>query len=209
MFKFVPFDSKTSKPIGVGFRLAKAIYKTPRDGSEKKQSICVSIPVVTDLTSEQLKSCEGILIERIKEIQDSIVKERYENGSDYVSESQISIESCLEFWNAESQGNRLTKEIIIEWFSNDLNDSLLLALADKLGISNSPSEVETSRLEKMLKAYSDSFAALAGGKTSFPPEKAKNLLKAIDFASDSAIKEKLIARLEKMKEEISADLFAL
>lgn len=195
----VPFNAKTSMPFE-GQRLAKVTYKTQKDGSKPRISVCVSVPPITNL-----QDMDGQLLPHIyawlAAVQDRVIRARYEDGATVVTDGDISIASCIAWLDAESTGNRLTKEALIEWFVEDLADVLTVAIADKLAIGDAPTDAQSKRVEQMLAAYRDSIAALAGGKTSFTPEKAAKLQKAIELApvTDSGIGVRLIERLEKMQ----------
>lgn len=213
------FDSRKSEPLS-DQRLAKVIYKTPRKGSAdaKKQSVCASIPILTshDLTPKQLEKFYPHITQLIHSAQDSILKMRVEelasSGSQAteISDHHLSIDACIAFLDDDAKGNRLTKEIIAEWFAANLEEMLTVALADRLCFPSELSEVQSRKLDAMVAVYSESFQSLAGGKTAYVKEKAEKLLKALELASADPITEKMNVRLQKMLTvEETADLFGL
>lgn len=208
----VPFDAKTSKPFD-GQRLAKVTYKTPRSGNiaDKKQSICVSIPIIAavDIT-DHIQSFVPHIVALCKSSQDSIIKELYEAGASNITDGDISVGKILDYLAEESKGNRLTKEIIVDWFDASLADILTVAFAEKMAISDTPTDVESKRLEQTVNVYRDKLASLAGGKTCFPADVAIKLQKALELAdSDDVMAQRFRERLVKMQQNDTIDLLGL
>jgi len=204
IIKFQPFDSKTSKAI-TGNRLSKVTFRAPRNGEgEKRQSVCVELPVVTDFTAEQLQQLQALTLAAFIEAQDSIVRERYEAGADFVGTDHISVEA-IAAWHATNQesgsSGRLTTEYLIEWFMTDMHDSLLLALADKLGIPNEPNEQQQKQLTQLLGNYRDAVTALASPRTQWDSAKIQQVSRALAFATDGDTRDKLQARLAVMEKK--------
>lgn len=195
-----PFDSKTSRPRE-GMRLAKIGYKTPKNGAPKKQSVCVSVPhfsldSVAATTLQLLMPhfeayCEGV--------QDSIIRERSEEGAVLITASDISAERVLEYLDADARGDRLTKELVQEWFDSALLESITVAFADKFGIGDEPTDAESRKLNQAITVYRDKFASMAGGRTSFSKEVATKLHKVLELdTEDSGITVRFRNRLQKM-----------
>lgn len=206
----LPFDAKTSRSLD-GQRLAKVWYKTPRDGTAKKASVCVSIPVLKEIPDSALPALMPHLLGLVHGVQDAIIRERYEAGAQFITDSDISVAACIEFLNAEATGNRLTKESIEAWFTEKLADSLTVAFADRLGMSDTPSEAEVKKLELHVRSYKEKFAGLAGGRTSYAPEIAGKLLAVLDLVEDTGdmLTDRFRTRLQKMKEMDSVELLGL
>lgn len=205
----VAFDSKTSKAFE-NQRLAKVIYKTSRTtGIKEKESVCVSVPKL-EIDDSDLIQFKPYISAYLESVQDAIIRLKYEEGKTSIHSNDIGIHAMLDYLEEDSKGGRLTKEFITEWFNASLADTLTVAIADKLGISDTPSEVETKKIEQMINVYRDKFASLAGGKTSFAADIATKLQKALEFAdSDDMLAQRFNARLEKMKENNSVDLLGL
>ena len=197
----VTFDSKNSKAF-TGQRLARISYKTPKDGKKLFESVCVSVPpLAIDLTTVP-DAITPHMASWLQDVQDKIIRARYEDGARTISDSDITIECCIAFLEQDAKGNRLTKEFLLEWFASKMADNLMLAISDKLKLSDTPSEAETKRVEQMLNAYRDSVAALSGGKTAYTVEKAMKLQKAVELADDDETKVKLIAKLQEMQKPV-------
>lgn len=212
----VKFVSGKSVPLP-GQRLAKVVFKTPRgeNAGEKKDSVCVSVPFILD--SEIAGSINALMphvAEMIYKVQDSIIREKVLEGATVIANSDISLKEVLWYLDAESIGDRLTKEIITAWFEEELQDTLTVAIGDKMGISDTPTEAQAKMISQTIAAYKGSFAACAGGKTWFEEKKVKNLQKALEFVSDTghSVYQKLATRLASMlenKKKLGADLMAL
>ena len=204
----VVYDAKATKPFQ-GQRLAKVLYKTPKDGSVKPDNKAVSIPVINDLAASELERLKPFIVAMVQDTQDAIVKELVETGATQVQDEQITVDCCIAWLATEAQGNRLTKEYIVEWFVDTLQDLLTVAIADKLGVGDTPSDADTVKVEQMVSAYKGSFAMLAGGKTSFPPAKADKMLKVLELVEGDALAGKFVSKLQAMKVSQSVDLMGL
>ena len=198
------FDSKNSKPF-TGQRLARITYKTQKDGTKPRESVCASIPVLSVSAETMPNALFPHVNAWLQDVQDKVIRARYEDGATSISDTDISVASCIAFLDADAKGDRLTKEYLIAWYASDLADTLYVAIADKLQVGAAPNDSDIRRIEQMSNAYRDSIASLAGGKTSYTPDKAQKLAKAVALASDGEVKDKLLARLEKMQVVVELD----
>lgn len=205
---FHSFNSKSSK-ANSGQRLAKVIYKSGKNVKEKKQSICVSVPVVA-ISDAQCIALKAQVLELVESAQDGIIRDASEAGKTNVSDAEISFECCKVWLETASESARITKEQMSEWFDENVQNPLILAFANKLGISDTPSAKEQEKLDAILASYKSKFSAMAGGRTQFIPEVAKSLEKAVNLVSEpDEIAIRLITRLAKMQIVEINDLDAL
>ena len=209
----VAYDPKTTKPFEAQ-RLAKVLYKTPRmlpDGTtpEKKQNMCVSIPRIGSISEAQMVALRVHVIGMLENAQDAIVRTRVEAGAASIADTELSIDSCIAWLDADSKGDRLTKEYIIAWYGEVLADILVVAIADKLGIGDAPNEAEAKKLEQRSNVYRDNFAMLAGGKTQFSADKAGKLVKVLELVSEDELAGKFITRLKGMQVKEQVELLDL
>lgn len=213
------FDSKKSKAAN-GQRLAIASTKITKEDKaaglteKSKPSMCASIPVVSaDVLSDSvMQAFKPYVLQMVLDTQDKIVRQFAENECSTVGDDDISVDAVLAYLDDESKGARLTKEIIVEWFDGSLADSLALAFADKMGLSDTPTEDETKKLNQQIQVYREKLASLAGGKTVFAPDVAKKMIRALEFgAADDAMIVRFTARCKKMMEEPkpAADMMGL
>lgn len=195
---FIPYDAKTTKPHS-GQRLARIMYKTDKATGKKPQSYCASIPQLHALTPPQMHALRDVIQEYCLSVQDAICKQRYEEGAISVSDEELSFDAIMEYVAEVQKGARITGEAVKEWFTENLSESLAVAFADKLGISDTPTDADSKKLEQLCAGYRDNFAKLASGKTQFPASKATLMIKALSFASsDDSLAARFRVRLEKM-----------
>ena len=190
------FVAGKSQPL-TGQRLAKVGYKSTKKNPAKFTSICVSVPMVdpAELVLDRWTSHIKTLMENA---QDGIIRSLYEssNGNlSSVSDDELNEAACLAFLDAESNGGRMTKEFLANWFDSNLAENLTVAIMEKLNTEN----LEDVRIVKAIKAYKDMITALSGGATFYQPEQVKSLQKAIELASeDDDVSKKLTKRLDSM-----------
>lgn len=197
-----------------GQRLDVVFWKTPKLSDEQKaagvvavkpESKCVSVPLVM---ADDIKNNIEMLIPSIATylatVQHNIIKERVSAGALHVTNEEISIPACVEYLesqvtNADGTSAHLTKESVGKWFDTELADILTVALADKLGIGDVPTEEQATKLDVAVKMYKDKISSLAGGKTTFGIPLAKSVKNALSLATaDDPIATKFIARCDKM-----------
>ena len=198
----VLFDSKTSRAFD-GQRLARITYKTARKGENagtRKDSKCVSIPAIATLSDTVYQAMEPYMLTLYRATQDDIIREAIDKGATIITDEMISDDAVLAYLAAEAAGSRLTKETIVGWFNTDLADVLTVAFADKLGIGDAPTEAQVKQLEQSINVYREAFAGLAGGKTSYVPEKAAKLRKALDLVdiAENELAGKFARKLDDM-----------
>jgi hypothetical protein len=196
---FLEFNSGVSEALS-GQRLAKVTYKTPKTGEKVYKSICVSLPFVAEVSNEQLVALQPHIFKLIEDTQDKIIREAHESGKANVHDTDISVDACVEYLNAESVSGRLTKEGVVRWADDSgLADMLRMRFAEILGVSDTPTEIEAQKVEVQVKGYVDKFAALAGAKTYYAPDVASKLLKALEIGSvGDSIANKFQMRLQDM-----------
>lgn len=211
--QFVPFISTgkdKSKPLS-GQRLIKVIYKSRGENEAKHQNVCASVPIVnTEDINPHVSALMPYIRNLVSETQDKIARERYESGATVISDDDISMSSVIAYLDSDSTSGRMTGDDIRTWFNTELHDILIVAMADKMGISDSPTPEQTVKLEQSINVYRDKFASLAGGKTVISPAVCDRLLTAIAFGdSENAVTVKLTKRLTDMKSAHTDTLFAL
>ncbi len=205
------FVSGKSVALDATQRLVKVTYKTTKKG-DKKDSKCVSIPAVSSLEQVVIDAMQAHIVGMYQSAQDAIIRALVDSGKTSIADDEISTAQVLEYLNAEATGERLKKEDVIEWFNtpDGLADMLTLAFAEKLGLPDNATPEQLKRVEQQVNSYRESFAALAGGKTNYLPEKATKMIKTLETYGDSndVLVSRFKARLEKMS-AVQDDLDAL
>lgn len=202
----VPYVSGKTKAFD-GQRLATITYKTIRDKEHplfnvKRESKAVSLPVIEDaVVSENLT----VLMPHIKAVlykaQDAIIREKLDNDSklSFITPEDIGMPAILEYLDNSSESGRLTKESVAKWFDETIADNLMLALADKMGISEHPTQEQSKQIETIVAQFKDKVSALAGGKTMYEAKMCESLKKCLSLASsDDVIASRFTVRLDKM-----------
>lgn len=190
-----------TKVSEVGNRLSVINYKV-RGEANKKPAQCVEIPKISGKeVMDSMDILEEHIVEWLESIQDKIIRAKIDSLEVDIPESCIKISGIVEYLESESTGARLTKVALNDWFDSELSDKLTVRLAEKLGISDTPSEVEVEKIDRLLVEYKNKIASLAGGKTSYTPKIAKSLLQALELGDiDDGIGCKLYGRLVKMRD---------
>lgn len=208
----VKYDPKTSKAF-TGQRLAKVTYKTITDKDNplfnvKRESKCVSVPLVTSTqVSENLIVLTPHIIEYLHSVQDKMIREKIDAGSNHISNDDISIASMVEWLDANNESGRLTKETVAKWFDENVGDMLAVVLAEKLGVSATPSDAESKQIMAVVGTFKDKVSSLAGGKTSYEPKMCDSLIKCLELApAGDALASRFMVRLNKMKEDASKNV---
>lgn len=212
----VPFDAKKSKALD-GQRLAKVIYKftaaMAKKGFTKKQSLCASIPVVSQLDAVTVNAMNPYIVSLYQDAQDGIIKELAGKGRTDVSNEEIGKEQVLQFLADQAAGTRMSTEETLSWYDTNIAELLTVAFAEAMGVTAEPTPEQTSEVAAAIGMYREKFGKMAGGKTKYPPIMAAKMLKALEVAADlenDDIAMKFQTRLVAMKNAPQgADMFGL
>jgi len=211
--KFKAYDPQLAIPVPEGERLVKCLYKTnPKTG--KAAGVNSYILVSDSHLSEQVIADNAAKLAPyvsayLQSVEDKIVKDAHVKGSLGFSDKFLSLDKILAFLDEAGQGNRLNKEKIEAWFNSDMREPLVAAFAEKMGVSETPTEAELEKLAEITGVYSAKFASLASGKTAYRKEEAELLQKALevtDCKDGNVIGSKFYDRLESMKTATSNEL---
>ncbi|HYP43485.1 MAG TPA: hypothetical protein VEQ18_05635, partial [Candidatus Nitrosocosmicus sp.] len=155
-----------SSKANEGYRLAKIMFRPPRDGSKQVHfNKCAQVPIINiGEVKERVEEFLPHILGLIQNTQDSIIKEAILEGTSSLNSGELSINAVLEFLKSEQSGNRLTKEEIGLWFDVVLADNLAIAFGEKLtqGGKVELSEELVKRIDNTLASYRESFSMLAG-----------------------------------------------
>lgn len=207
----VSYDPKSTKAF-TGQRLSKVTYKTVTNKDDplygiKRESKCVSLPLVAvaDVVAN-ISALAPAVVEYLYSVQDKIVRERIDAGATSIAMADISIASCVEWLESNSESGRLTKETVATWFTDTIAEPLAVTLADRLGISATPTDAESTKILAVVDAFKSKVAALAGGKTAYEPKVCKSIISALELApAGDVLATRFTARLNKMIEASVAD----
>ena len=195
------FDSAKSQAL-TGQRLAKIRYKTTAKQAAKFPSVCVSVPFLAD--SEIMDNLPALKVHiraMLEAAQDGVIRSLYETSDGKLSsmqDSDISVLACIGFLNAESEGGRLTKEMIDAWFDASLGEYVTALIVEKLGYGEDLTPEQEHTVSRHVRGYKDMYSALAGGKTIYQPNQIASLRRVLGLVDSSEVGEKLEARLVGM-----------
>jgi len=195
------FDSAKSQALS-GQRLAKIRYKTTAKQKAKFPSVCVSVPPLAD--SEIMDNLPALKVHiraMLEAAQDGVIRSLYETSDGTltsVQDSDISVQACIGYLVAESEGSRLTKETIEAWFDSSLAEYVTALIAEKLGYGDELSPEQEATVGKHVRGYKDMYSSLAGGKTMYQPNQIASLRKVLGLVDTDEIAGKLDARLSGM-----------
>lgn len=203
----VSYVSGVTKPF-TGQKLIVVTYKTVTDKLSalyniKRESKCVSVPVIAD---DDITGNIDVLIPHIRgmleNVQKAIVRDMLDTGNILsIPTESISIAECISYLESSDESGRLTKESVGNWFDSNIADMLAIALADKLGVSENNTAEESKKVFDIIAAFRGNISSMAGGKTSFPAQVAKQLKKALELApSNDVIASRFMVRIDKMIE---------
>lgn len=201
----VLLTANTAPTSPTGMRTVVFWWKTSKATgkmlSPKKYS---HIPMVSIPGMMDDKSQLSIFIRNsFEDAQDDYLKSLIENNltKTEFSDIELSFSSTMnDYFASKKTGGRLDGDSIEEWFVSDMMEILHAAVISKIG-NNDPEKVAG-----IVVGYRDKYKKLASGAVKYPKVIAENLLKNIQLVSISSnVKDKLIARLEPMTKEISAE----
>lgn len=182
--------------VALYWKLTEAMKKS--GVTEAHKPVAVSIPPL-EISENQLLAVRPYIVGYFQDVQDKLIREKIESGAAFIQDSDISLEACVSYLTTSTKSNHLTREGVEVWFSDTLADALTVAFAEKLGLSDTPSELEARKLDTLVALYKNKFASLASPKTKYPKAVSQNLLKALELVGeDDSIALKFKSRLAGM-----------
>ena len=210
--KFSAYDAQLAIPVPDGERLVKCLYKvnpkTKKAAGENSYILVSESHLAESVVVENAAKLAPYVSAFLQSVEDKIIKDAHVKGSLGFSDKFLSLDKILASLDEAGQGNRLNKEKIEAWFNSDMQEPLIAAFAEKMGVSEVPTPEELEKLAEITGVYKAKFASLASGKTAYRKEEAELLQKALDVteAGKTPIGEKFYNRLESMKTATSQEL---
>lgn len=185
------------KPL-TGQRLAKICYKKTKEQPNPLPSVAVSVPFIAteDITSN-IRPLLPYICNMLEGTQDKIIRSLYEGRGgklEIVQDADISVQACIAYLAAESEGDRLTNAAIEAWFDSALSENLTAYIADKLGFRDDLNEDQLGTVLKHVKIYREVLSALAGGKTRLGDKQIKGCKTALTLSADDS--DPMVVRLQ-------------
>jgi len=205
----VPMDSIKGKVASNGHRFCKLIAKG--ENSKLASSVAVEVPHKqvsgSILDNPRFPAIREYLQGAYDMLVNGAVKELVIKGAQTVQFSELSVEK-LEAYAAianESSGiGQLSEASIKQWFDADARELVIVALADKLGISDTANDADVKRLEQIANQLRDNLAKLSSKK---PVQFDERVRKALNMALEvSDTGDNMTSRLlAKLNTVVSAD----
>lgn len=204
-------DAISKVEVPAGYRLARVIRKASAKGSSGLASQGAHVPSAVD-TAEWLAN--DVIVEavtgQIQKWQDACVRAVTDSGRNIVTADDIGVDAVVAWLSANDDTvGRLSADKIDIWFSADVEPVLVVALAEKLGLGETPTAEEVARVDKAVAGYSRMFRSLAGRGVSVTPVVATNLRKALDMVDTSGLSLRISAALDVASRQAEVDMTAL
>lgn len=133
---------KDSKALASDQRLVRLIAKGKNKNANLAHSLCVSIPALTaEHVVEYIDSLMPYVVGMVADTQDKIIREyRIESGKESINEGLFSVPQCIEWLANNATGERLTGEMLREWFTEDYKEATIEWLKSKPALSGATDE---------------------------------------------------------------------
>lgn len=167
---------KDSKPLN-GQRLARVIAKKNKDGEYESenltQSLCVSVPFITD---EEISDVIAELLPHIRNMcedaQDKLIREfRVQHGRNEIPQDAIAMDAIVQFLNESANGSRITKEWMQGWFTESYSEAATAFI--RSAIDGAAEKV----IEQKVNVLRDMFSGFASARYSPEIPKCKAMLR--------------------------------
>ena len=197
-----------------GTRLVKCLYKANSEGKKVAENSYTLVPtahITEETVIERAADLAPYVVTFLQEWEDKAIKEQHKDGATRIFTEYLTLDKVIAALEESEAGARLNAEKIGKWFVDNLQDSLLLAIMDKLGITEEPTEQEAQKLEMVLEAYRKKFESLASGKTFIKEADCKAMIVCMQTAeaTDTLLGRKFVSRLENMQKKEDDLLLAL
>jgi hypothetical protein len=191
-----PLESIKGKSASAGYRFSRLIAKG--ENSTLAQSYAVEVPAITAaqmLQAASYPALAAVMIAALEKLQDGICKRELGNaagsnaagsnaaGSNVITYSTLSLDELARFAEEDTNIGQLSEERIASWFESDVREMLIVALAERLGITETATDSEVKRCEQIANQTRDNLRKLASRKPVMFDERVKN---ALNWALDSA-----------------------
>lgn len=118
--------TKDSKALAADQRLVRLIAKGKNKSENLRESLCVSVPQVTiEQVTEYIDVLMPYVVGMVSDTQDKIIREyRVESGAADIHESLFDVSHCVAWLAENATGERLTGEMLKDWFDEDYQEAV-------------------------------------------------------------------------------------
>lgn len=204
-YRFLPYDAKA--PVTESnLRTAKVMYKTPKDGSKRKDNVCLLVaPITTDQILDSVEELLPHIVAMCEQTQDSIAKDLHTSNDVTIPVDSLNMTAIVAKLTESATSGRMNKETITSWFDSNIADTMSVLFANKLGVSEEPTQEDSDKVDRFVTVYRNKYAGLASNTTIYQPQEAEKLLEAIqkcDVADYDLVASKLKEKLTRMSKPV-------
>lgn len=198
------FSPATSKPLD-----GQVLIVSRGNKKSGTVSVCASLPPITENEiADNFSAIMPHLMNYLDSVRAKILRKESNAGKQEISTDSISVAGIAAYLEAEAEeSGRLSKELITEFLGAEENKAALFAafaIALKYdGDTLTPEQF--NKLEQMHRGLSDVLSELSGTRTVWEEKKQNTARKYIECLDDSVMKDRLITKLEEMKERGKKD----
>lgn len=204
-------DQMKDAPIPEQHRLARIIRKnSARDANGLPSQGCFvpALECADDYYADVV--INAAIVNFLQDTQDKMIRKIADSGRNIITDSDLDPVAMRAFLEETDDSiGRLSKDKIVAWFTTEVQDSLMLAFADRLGIGDTPTPEQQTKLEQTLAGYRDCFAQMASKNPTVEERVGVNLLKALDMIPASAFSLRMSEVVTKAMHQPQVDLLAL
>ena len=207
----VALSDIAKKAIPTEHRLVRIIRKASAKDNNGMESQGLHLPVIAHpMEWLQHQTMMDYVAQCLMDVQDKMIRAVTDNGRNIITDSDVSAEAMVEYLESTDENiGRISKDKINQWFTAEMADTLMVAFADKLGVSDTPTADEEKKLAQACKGYQDVFATLAQKNPVIDPKIGARLLTALDMIPASAFSVRIRNIAEKAMVQAEVDLLAL
>lgn len=188
----------------------KQTEKMKQEGKEAIKAQSVSIPFLSkDAIEENMQALMPHVIGYLETVQKKIITKAIEAGKTEIHTNEIDVTSCINYLDAEAKGDKLSEDDIKSWFDASLATLLTVSFADKLGVSDTPSQSQTETIDKMINVVKGKLASLSSPKVKFSPIHAEKIIGCLKLIEGDNIADRFISRLEAGLKSQEDDMMSL
>lgn len=195
----------SSKPSSSDHRLVVIGWKTPQKevgnlNYRKPPTICISIPkirlsispaIIAEAMQAAFEDLQNSLLRSL--IAEKSIEQRV--GTNY-SDTDFDAAAVASWLAGSGAGNgRLSQDRIATWFDASVSEPLSLLLANRMNLSNEPSNEELTKLTAAITQRRTLLTRIAGPGVPFNRTVAEQLLRSVEPAEASMTKQQVVAKL--------------
>lgn len=204
---FFAMDKADNSKLHAGNRYCKLIKKG--ENSKLPQSLAIEVPMLTDAAMNDWLANATIrasVLAHIEGLRDSWLKEQASNGNMTVQYADITVDAVAAHVLASARSGglgQLSEASIAQYFEDNMREMLIVAFADRLGMSDTVSDAEVRKLEQLCNSTRDNLKKLASKK---PVAFDERVRRALEWALDTTntgdtMHTRLVAKLNNQVSE--------